>query len=161
MIILSIDPGYDRVGFSVIEKEGENNKLIYSECFETERKNDFYDRLYLVGKRFEELIKKHKPDVVAIEKIFFASNKKTGISVSNVIGSLIYISRSNNIKVLEYTPKEVKLALTGDGSADKDQIHKMLKHFVDLEEKKAKDDEYDSIAVGITCSAMISNKQHG
>ena len=153
MRVLSIDPGFGRCGFAVMEK-GSLNKyvILFSECFETDTEANFSERLEVVGKKLEVMIKKYNPDIVAIEKIFFQKNKKTAMDVSQVIGALSYIAESAEIPVKNYTPNEVKSSITGNGNANKKQVEFMVKQMVDIDpNKKMIDDEYDAIAVGITC----------
>ena len=153
MRVLSIDPGFGRCGFAVMEK-GSLNKyvILFSECFETDTEANFSERLEVVGKKLEVIIKKYNPDIVAIEKIFFQKNKKTAMDVSQVIGALSYIAESAEIPVKNYTPNEVKSSITGNGNANKKQVEFMVKQMVDIDpNKKMIDDEYDAIAVGITC----------
>ena len=153
MRVLSIDPGFGRCGFAVMEK-GSLNKyvILFSECFETDTETNFSERLEVVGKKLEVMIKKYNPDIVAIEKIFFQKNKKTAMDVSQVIGALSYIAESAEIPVKNYTPNEVKSSITGNGNANKKQVEFMVKQMVDIDpNKKMIDDEYDAIAVGITC----------
>ena len=153
MRVLSIDPGFGRCGFAVMEKGSLNKYIIlFSECFETNTEANFSERLEVVGKKLEVMIKKYNPDVVAIEKIFFQKNKKTAMDVSQVIGALSYIAESAEIPVKNYTPNEVKSSITGNGNANKKQVEFMVKQMVDIDpNKKMIDDEYDAIAVGITC----------
>ena len=153
MRVLSIDPGFGRCGFAVMEK-GSLNKyvILFSECFETDTEANFSERLELIGKKLEVMIKKYNPDIVAIEKIFFQKNKKTAMDVSQVIGALSYIAESAEIPVKNYTPNEIKSSITGNGNANKKQVEFMVKQMVDIDpNKKMIDDEYDAIAVGITC----------
>ena len=156
MTILSIDPGYERVGIAVLEKVSAgtgNEQLIYSNCFKTEKGLPFLERLELVGKEVERVIKKHKPNAFAIEKLFFNTNQKTATMVSEVRGALIYIALKNKLKVFEYTPLQIKVAVCGDGHGDKKQVISMIKHLIKIEREIRHDDEYDAIAVGLTCFA--------
>ena len=160
MKILSIDPGYERVGISILEKISNGSggeKLIYSDCFKTSAELPFLERLQLVGDEVERVIKKHKPSVFAIEKLFFNTNQKTATMVSEVRGALIYIALKNKIKVYEYTPLQIKVAVCGDGHGDKKQVVAMVKNLIKIEKEIKYDDEYDAIAVGLTCFASERN----
>ena len=97
----------------------------------------------------------YKPDVLAIETLFITKNQKTAMRVSEVRGIIIYEALKRNIPVFEYAPMEIKMAITSDGTSDKSRIMKMIPLLVDLSKisKKALDDEYDAIAVGLTHSA--------
>lgn len=154
MKILSIDPGYERVGIAILEKDKNNKEIVvYSNCFKTSKDLQFIERLNLIGKEIESLIKKFKPDALAIEKLFFNTNQKTATMVSETRGAIIYIALKNKLKVFEYTPLQVKSAVCGDGHGDKKQVISMVKNLIKIEKKIKYDDEYDAIAVGITCIA--------
>ena len=157
MRILSIDPGYERVGIAVIEKTSDEEKLIYSDFFKTSPKLPFTERLELIGKEVEKIIKKHKPKAFAIEKLFFNTNQKTAMNVSEVRGALIYIALKNKLTVYEYTPLQIKSAVCGDGHGNKDQIIAMVKNLIQIEKEINNDDEYDAIAIGLTCFASERN----
>ncbi|MBT3283016.1 crossover junction endodeoxyribonuclease RuvC [bacterium] len=156
MTILSIDPGYERVGIAILEKTSNGSggeELIYSDCFKTSKELSFIERLELVGQEVERVIEKYKPEGFAIEKLFFNTNQKTATNVSEVRGALIYIALKNKLKVFEYTPLQIKVAVAGDGHGDKQQVVAMVKNLIKIEKEIKYDDEYDAIAVGLTCSA--------
>ena len=156
MTILSIDPGYERVGIAILEKTSNGSggeELIYSDCFKTSKELSFIERLELVGQEVERVIEKYKPEGFAIEKLFFNTNQKTATNVSEVRGALIYIALKNRLKVFEYTPLQIKVAVAGDGHGDKEQVIAMVKNLIKIEKEIKYDDEYDAIAVGLTCSA--------
>ena len=149
MRIIGIDPGYDRVGIAIIEK----NKLLHSECLQTSAKDSFYTRLGQVGKRVGELIAEYSPDAMAIEELFITKNQKTAMRVSEARGVIIYQAVENDIPIFEYTPPQIKIAVTGNGGSDKTSVMKMIPLLIKLPTKKAQDDEYDAIAVALTCQA--------
>lgn len=160
MKILSIDPGYERVGISILEKTSNGSggeKLIYSDCFKTSKELSFIERLELVGNEVERIIKKYKPNAFAIEKLFFNTNQKTATNVSEVRGALIYIALKNKLKVFEYTPLQIKVAVCGDGHGDKEQVIAMVKNLIQIEKEIKYDDEYDAVAIGLTCFASERN----
>jgi crossover junction endodeoxyribonuclease RuvC len=153
--ILGIDPGYDRVGICILEKiDANENKIIFSECFETNRKQEINERIFEICKNLEKIILKYSPTELAIEKLFFTTNQKTVMGVSEARGAVIYLAHRLNLKVSEYTPLQIKIALTGYGKATKDQIYFMLKKILKIKDKNTKnlDDEYDAIAVAYTHS---------
>ncbi len=155
MKVLSIDPGFGRVGIAVLEKKnGSKEEILFSECFETSSSYNFNKRLILIGEEINKIISKFNPNAVAIEKLFFNTNQKTAINVAQIYGMIQYIALSNEIKFYEYTPLQVKVAITGNGRATKKDVFFMLKRLVKIEKKKAIDDEYDAIAVGITFFAI-------
>ncbi len=155
MIILGIDPGYDRMGIAIIE----NKNLLYSECYSTSKEDDFHIRLKNIGQKINQIIKKYKPDVLAIESLFITKNQKTAMKVSESRGVILYEASLKNLLIKEYSPPQIKLAVTGHGSSDKTQIIKMipllLKIPIKNKGKKSYDDEYDAIAVALTCQAHI------
>lgn len=149
MKILGIDPGYDRVGIAVIE----NKILLHSECFSTNPKEDFHLRLKGVGMRINKVILDYSPDVMAIESLFITKNQKTAMKVAEARGVISYEASLKNIPIFEYSPPQIKVAITGHGGSDKTQIIKMIPLLLKIKAKKALDDEYDAIAVALTCQA--------
>ncbi len=152
MVILGIDPGFGRLGYAVIETSGAETKVIECECLETSAKLEYEKRLVLVADKIKNLISRYRPEVMAIEKIFFAANQKTALKIAEVRGILIYLAAINGISVAEYTPLQVKMALCGYGRASKEQVQKMLKNLLQLESLPKLDDASDALAVGFTCA---------
>src|SRR3989338_8813879 len=111
MIILGIDPGYDRMGLAVLEKNNGKETLLCSECVKTNRKDSHEKRLLQIGKSIENAALKHKPDVMAIEKLFFTTNQKTAIKVSEARGTALYVAAKYRLRGVELTPLEIKMAL--------------------------------------------------
>ena len=101
MIILGIDPGYERLGIAVLEKKNGKENLLFSACLKTSAKIPFNERLFLLGKELEKIIKKWKPDIVATEKLFFTTNQKTAMHVSEIRGLIIYLAMLHNAEVRE------------------------------------------------------------
>lgn len=162
MITVSIDPGYDKIGIAVLEKQkGNKEALLFSECFKTNPKDTINMRIFSVGQELESVIKKWKPDRFAIEDIFHTNNTKTVISVSEARGVLIYVAMKHNLPIFEYTPPQIKNAVTGYGKATKDQVYLMVRKLISLPVSVKQDDEIDAIAVGITdlASAKDINKK--
>jgi crossover junction endodeoxyribonuclease RuvC len=153
MKILGIDPGYDRVGIAVIEKKGSANSLVHSECFTTDVKSEFYERLVAVEKRINEILGEFEPDALAIETLFISKNQKTGMRVAEARGVIATAAARRGIAVSEYSPPEIKAAITSDGRSDKGQIMKMIPLLIKMTLKKRADDEYDAIAVALTHAA--------
>lgn len=159
MRVISVDPGYDRLGVAILELDNGNEKLIYSDCVLTDKNSELNDRLFVLGEEFLKLIKKFKPDTLAIETLFFNKNQKTAIGVAQARGILIYLASQANCKVYEFGPQEIKIAVTGYGKSDKSAVIDMVKRLVPSAPEKALDDEYDAIAVGITCLAHFGRNQ--
>lgn len=150
-IVLGIDPGYDRLGVCVIKKEdGKKEELMYSHCLQTSSKSDIYSRMFEIGIFISQTIKKYKPNSLAIETLFITKNQKTAMRVSEVRGIIINEAMKNKMNIFEFSPMEIKMAITGDGSSDKSRIKKMLDLLIEIKNKNALDDEYDAIAVALT-----------
>jgi len=154
--ILAIDPGYERIGIAVLEcsfnKSNKKEVLLYSDCFKTSPQLSFEERLFLIGEEITRTINKFKPNVCALEKLFFNTNQKTATMVSHVRGMIIYQAMLNKISVFEYNPSEIKIAITGYGRSTKYQIANMIKKLINIDKKILYDDEFDAIAIGLTCS---------
>ncbi len=159
MKILAIDPGYERIGIAILEKKqgDKKEKVLYSECFKTSSKLPFTERLLLIGKKVEKIIKKYNPKVLAIEKLFFTTNQKTAMGVAEARGAIIYVCKKNGLQIFEYTPLQIKVATTGYGKARKDMVMDMIPKLVTINTIKKGDDELDAIAIGITCFACEKN----
>lgn len=159
MRILGIDPGYERLGVAVVEKnKGEKEKVIFSECFKTSAKLDFAERLQLLGEEVRKVIKKYKPEVMSIETLFLTTNQKTVMRVAEARGAIIYEAKSAGLEIFEATPLQIKVATTGYGRADKSQILKMVRLLVDIDSSKKSDDELDAVAIALTAFAQLKNK---
>jgi crossover junction endodeoxyribonuclease RuvC len=159
MRVISIDPGYERMGVAVIEKKGSKEELVFSECLKTSAKIPHEERLKLIGEEIESLIKKYKPVAMAIETLFFKNNQKTGMKVSEARGVMLYVASTSGIKVKEFSPMAIKIAVTGYGMSDKNQVIFMVKKLVKIDREIKYDDEFDAIAVGLTYFA--TNKAFG
>lgn len=160
MRILGIDPGYERLGIAVLEKNtgDKREKVIFSECFKTSSKLEFFERLLLIGDEVQKVIKKYKPEVLSIETLFLTTNQKTVMHVAEARGVVMYEAVKNNLKIFEATPLQIKVATTGYGRADKNQIIKMVKMLVDIDNSKKSDDELDAIAIALTAFANMRTK---
>lgn len=153
MIIIGIDPGYDRMGWAVIEKEKDKESLIASGCIKTDRKDAHEKRLACIGIELEKIILKYKPETISIEKLFFTTNQKTAVKVSEARGVALYIAARSGLKTVELTPLEIKMALTGYGKAEKLQVQKMVSAILKTDISEKIDDEIDAIAAAIACPA--------
>ena len=157
MRVLAIDPGYGRCGVAILEGEGSRVKLEYSACILTDAKIEFSLRLLTVANGIIDLIKRYAPDTIAIEELYFSKNQKTVFHVAEIRGMLIYIAVSHKIPLIEYNPLTVKIALTGEGRATKDQVAIMVIRLLALKVTPKYDDEVDAIALGI---AAIAESRH-
>ena len=153
MKVLAVDPGYDRLGVAVLEHDSGKEKLLYSGCVETDKKAELSDRLHELGSVFSKLLSQHNPDCIAIETLFFNKNQKTAIGVAQARGIIMYLAKEAGCVVKEFGPQEIKVAVTGYGKSDKGAVIDMVQRLIKNAPEKALDDEYDAIAVGITCLA--------
>lgn len=155
--IISIDPGYERLGIAILKKDLQGKiHLVHSECFKTLATETFADRLLDIGLYVQKIIQTHKPTSISIESLFLQNNQKTVMKVSETKGVLIYIARSLGLSVFEFTPLQIKSAVTGSGRSDKTSVQKMVMVQVPEIKNKIKilDDEYDAIACGLTYFAL-------
>lgn len=163
MRILGVDPGFERLGIAILEKNTSEKKyfnktqnkekILFSECFKTSVKLDFPERLLLIGKEIRNVIKKFKPDILAVETLFINTNQKTAMRVAEARGVLIYEASQKGLEILEISPLQIKMAITGYGRADKNQIIKMVRMLSDVKKDKESDDELDAIAIALTASS--------
>lgn len=155
MIVVGVDPGYDRLGVAVLDSS-KKDAVLYSSCIETSRQETFEKRLLYLGDKLIQIFNKWEPDSLAVEKLYIQKNKKTAARVSEVRGMIIYLAVKNNIDLTEYTPLEIKSTITGYGKADKKQVSDMVSRLVKLPKIPTKDDEYDAIAAALTHLAKLS-----
>lgn len=155
MKVLAFDPGYERLGAAILEKIGGKEKLLHSECVHTKKTLSFPERIGILGKAVEGLIDTWQPDCIALENLYFEKNAKTAMNVSAVRGMLLYIAASHGLPVYDYTPLQVKIAVTGYGRGTKADIALMVPKLLTLPARARLDDELDAIAVGITCLASV------
>lgn len=149
--ILAVDPGFDRVGIAVLVEEKNGPKLVFSECFKTNRKKAKPERLSSIGKKIKEIIRDWKPEALAIETIFFNTNATSAMGVAEARGIVLYEAENAGLEIFEYGPQAVKVAVTGYGRASKEQVSLMVESLLKISRKSKKlDDETDAIALGIT-----------
>ena len=145
MIILGIDPGYERCGFAVLEASNEGIKLIDYGVIKTPAGAAFELRLEELGDDFQYLIEKYKPNVLSMEDLFFAQNVTTAMKVSQVRGVFMYLAHKSGLQILEPKPVEIKKSFCGDGKADKKAMQQMAQMTFKLEAKPKLDDAADAI----------------
>lgn len=149
MRILGIDPGYATIGFGLIEAERAQIKMITYGAITTPAGLPLSKRLYQIGTDMEDLIGQLKPDCISIEELFFNTNITTGISVAQARGVLLYAAERCGIPLFEYTPGQVKIAVTGYGKAEKLQVMDMTKRLLMLNSVPRPDDAADALALAI------------
>lgn len=152
--VCAIDPGYARLGIAVLEKNEGQEVLLFSGCIVTPNSKLFEERLVLIGNEINRLLDIYKPDAIAVETLFLTKNQKTVMYVAGVRGVIAYIAAQRKISLYEYSPPQIKVAVTGYGKSDKKQVMSMVRQLITVSKKKAFDDEYDAIAVGLTCFAI-------
>lgn len=150
MRVLGIDPGYDRLGLAVLDGDRQKHTVVFSECFETNPKDPFEQRLHALVLRVQNILKEHRPDCVALETLFFSKNQTTAMHVAETRGALLFVAADAHIPIQQYAPQEVKVAVTGNGRGSKNDVAHMLHKLLTLPSKKMLDDEYDAIAVALT-----------
>lgn len=153
MRILGIDPGYGILGWSVIDKD---LTLIDLGAIITSSDKSLDDRIFEIHKQLQTIIELHRPDCAAIEKLFFGKNTKTAMDVSKTIGAVLLTIRIAELQYFEYTPLQVKQALTGFGRASKTQVQIMLKRIFNLKEIPKVDDATDALAIA-ACHSFNNN----
>jgi crossover junction endodeoxyribonuclease RuvC len=153
MKVLAIDPGYDRLGIAVVEGNASAPILVWSDCIVPE-KGSRELRLAHILEAVTSAISIHAPDILALEKLFFSTNKKTALGVAEARGVVLAAAGTAKIPVIECSPQEVKMSVTGYGSATKAAIARMIPRLISLSLEKRLDDELDAIAVGITALAL-------
>jgi len=169
MRIIAIDPGYERLGIAVLEKlPKQKESLLFSSCVRTSKTLPHAERLFEIATGVRNIIEKWEPQALAVETLFLANNQKTAMPVAEARGVCLYEAAAAGLKVFEYTPLQIKMAVTGYGKSDKRQVTEMVRRLIKLPEgyhpssilpstegrKKTRlDDEYDAIAVGLTCLA--------
>jgi len=157
MKILGIDPGLAQTGWAILKKNSNQStssnsgsiELIKCGCIKTSSDLDLPQRLNILYSGLRNIIKKYKPELIAIEKQFLYQKSQAVLHTSEARGIIFLLAAQKNIKIKEYNPKEVKVAITGYGSADKNQVRFMVKKLLRTENIPRQDDTSDAIAVGI------------
>lgn len=149
MIILGLDPGTNRIGYGLIEKDKKLKLIDYGVI---EIKETDYSRLEILEKKLSAIIKKYKPDAAAIEKLYFSKNKKTAISVAEARGVILLAISRKKIPIFEYGPNEVKAAVAGNGKSDKKTVERFTAMSLGIDKIKGYDDASDALAIAIRAS---------
>jgi crossover junction endodeoxyribonuclease RuvC len=155
MIILGIDPGTATTGFGVIDYQKKNKKQIVCLDYgiiQTSPKQSVGERLIQINSDLNEIIKKYKPEMAAVESLFFFKNLKTAMPVSQARGVIIYTLSKKNVPFIELTPLQAKTSVTGYGKATKNQVQKMVQNLLSLEKLPKPDDAADALAIAICCA---------
>lgn len=159
MIVIGIDPGLATVGFGVINIENGIITPVSYGCIRTSSGKQSPERLFEIYNETKMLFEKYAPLAVAVEKLFFTKNVTSAMSVSEARGVIFLASRQNEIPVFEYTPNQVKQAITGSGRADKKQMQEMIRKLLDLDEIPKPDDAADGLSIAL-CHINIMRESH-
>jgi len=161
MIILGIDPGETLVGIGIIKKDGSDISIVNYECIRANSNKKTAEKLFDLSQQLSEIIEKYKPDLVSVEELFFFKNKKTIIKVAQARGALLLVCQKHNLKIMEFTPLQIKQSVACYGRADKKQVQKMVQSILNLKELPKPDDAADALAAAICASntnELLMNK---
>jgi len=159
MIILGLDPGTALVGWGIVDT-GVAHKIdtalcLGYGCITTDKSMTDSQRLLAIANGLESLLEKYKPELVSIERLFFSRNQKTVMSVSQARGVLLYVIERQGLAMTEFTPQEIKVALTGYGKAEKLQVQKMVQLLLRLPQLPKPDDAADAVAAALTAAQTV------
>lgn len=155
MVVFGIDPGYAIVGWGAISFQANTYKPLGFGAVETQAHTDFNERLELIYDEIYAILKRCRPDAVSIEKLYFQTNKTTAIKVAQARGVILLAAQKLRIPVFEYTPLQIKTAVTGYGKAKKPQVMEMTRRLLNLPEVPKPDDTADALAIAI-CHAQAA-----
>jgi crossover junction endodeoxyribonuclease RuvC len=153
--ILGIDPGYAIMGYGVVEKQASSLRVVDYGVIETSKDEPFAERLERLYDGTRQLIMLYKPEAAVFEELFFCRNVTTAISVGAGRGVAILAAQKNALPMYEYTPMQIKMQVTGDGRADKQQVQQMVKLLLSLKETPKPDDAADALAAAICHACMM------
>ncbi len=149
MIVLGIDPGTAAMGWGIVESRSGRLRMIDAGCLVTKPDASLPQRLLVIHALLDELIALHKPDLLAVERLFFSKNAQTAFAVGQARGVVLLAAAQAEVPVREATPNAVKVAVTGYGNADKEQVGRMVAACLSLEAPPHPDDTADALAVAI------------
>ncbi|MBT4183680.1 MAG: crossover junction endodeoxyribonuclease RuvC [Deltaproteobacteria bacterium] len=159
MRILGIDPGSRKTGYGLIENTGNRIRHLASGCIRLNAKHPLSDRLSILSRELEQLIEEFRPDCGVVEKIFFAKNAQSALTLGHARGVILLKFSERNLPIHEYQTLKIKQTVVGVGRADKDQVQHMVKILLNLQ-NKLQEDEADALAVAITHAHLgLSIKQ--
>ncbi|HZM64434.1 MAG TPA: crossover junction endodeoxyribonuclease RuvC [Candidatus Saccharimonadales bacterium] len=158
MRIIGIDPGTGILGFGVIDIQAGRTQLVDAGVIRTPVKEDDAVRLETIFQELNDIIMQTKPTVMSVEKLFFARNVTTAMTVSQARGVVLLCARLNSLPIYEFTPMQIKQAVAGYGKADKKQMQEMVRVLLKLKEIPKPDDAADALAAALTCASSIQNK---
>jgi len=159
MIILGIDPGYDRCGFALLQKKSSTSgfEVLDFGVITTQKKDIFQDRLCDLGNDIVAIIQKYSPTVLAIEKMFWGQNVNNAIRVAEARGVIEFLCRKSGCEIVEYSPTEIKSKLVGHGQAEKFQVQNVLQMRLGLQSVPQPDDAADALAIALLASEELND----
>lgn len=160
MRILGIDPGLNLTGFALLESDGNKKDLLNFGVIRTKAHTNKSIRLKEIYNDLKLIISSSKPDICSIEQLFFSTNVTTAMSVSEARGIILLALSESGIPIQEYTPSQMKKALTGNGRADKKSIQKMIMLELNLKEIPKPDDAADAVSLALALSAELRYHRH-
>jgi crossover junction endodeoxyribonuclease RuvC len=149
-LILGIDPGLNFTGYGLIQVTGRRLQVIEFGVIRSRREDDFFDKLHRIFDQMSDIARQHKPDEVAVENLFVSRNSTSALRLGHARAAAIVAVLNQSIDVSEYTPREVKKAVTGNGNADKKQVQYMVQKLLGLPEPPMPLDASDALGVAIT-----------
>jgi crossover junction endodeoxyribonuclease RuvC len=158
VIVLGIDPGTARTGYGLVSREGSALQMLEYGCIETINDRPLADRLLIIHTTLRDLIERHRPEAVGVERLFFNKNVQTAFAVGQARGVVLLAAAQSGLPILEFGPHEVKLAVTGYGRAPKDQVQRMVQMVLAMSELPKPDDAADALAVAV-CTAHSATPQ--
>lgn len=165
LIIFGIDPGYATVGWGCVRYQGARYGLIDYGTITTPADMEFSNRLYKLHRDLLAKLEQFTPQMIAVEKLYFKNNQKTAIDVAQARGVIILTARQLGIPIYEYTPLQVKTAVTGFGKAEKQQVMEMTRRLLRLREVPRPDDAADALAIAIchanSCGTPLKRRLAG
>ncbi len=159
MRILGADPGYHRTGLAVIDVVGNKISLLDSRLVETDSNDEFAMRLLHLYNEIENQITVFEPNEIAVEELFFSKNVKTGIGVAHARGVVLLAAARSKLKIYEYKPATIKINITSNGNATKEQVLFMVERILGNKINGKRDDEIDAIAVAICHSFLVRSRR--
>ncbi|MFA6131958.1 MAG: crossover junction endodeoxyribonuclease RuvC [Patescibacteria group bacterium] len=156
--IIGIDPGFDRLGFAIIVVDGCRVRAIDFGVITTDKKDEFGSRLLQLEKDLLCLLKEHKPDLLSMEKLYTTVNQKTAMKVAEARGVVTLTAARCKLPTVEFTPNQVKSAVTGNGAADKKAMQKMVTRLFNLSCVPKPDDAADALAIALTASTGLISR---
>ncbi|MFN8497544.1 MAG: crossover junction endodeoxyribonuclease RuvC [Anaerolineae bacterium] len=155
MRVMGVDPGTAICGWGMIDSDGDNATLVDYGAVTTEAGTPLAQRLHTVYWQLDELIRRYKPDALAVEQLFFSKNVTTALAVGHARGVVLLAAANEGVAIHEYRPMEVKQAIVGYGKATKDQMQQMVRMILGLDDIPRPDDAADALAIAL-CHAQSS-----